>query len=99
MKTSCAFFDEVISMPGQGDLSPPPFWLTALQALGTWTVALIALFGSKFWAWWHRPRLRVELVNRAGDLESETVSWLEPASSGSGPILKERTRHARLYRL
>jgi hypothetical protein len=80
------------------EIPPPtqiPLYITALQAAGTWLVALIALFGPAFWAWIRRPQLFVDLLNADGDLEVETVRWPD----AGGGIWNERTREARYYRL
>lgn len=75
-----------------------PAHIAYLQAAATFLAAMIALFGQSFWSWVKRPRLRVELVNKKGELESETIQWLEPGPGGAN-VLRERTREARFYRL
>lgn len=79
----------------------PPRWVVETGVVGTWVVALVALLGPRFWAWWSRPQLRVELVNDKGDLEVETVSWVDVESGAGGAVRipRERRREARYYRL
>ena len=76
-------------MGSSGD--PIPIWLSVV---GTWFVALIALFGQAFWTWVRRPRLRLALLNSDGDLEVETLKWVD-----AGGVVRERQREARYYRL
>jgi len=61
--------------------------------LGTWTVALIALFGDRIRGRWNRPNLVVELVHDGGELEPQTFRRDE------GGVTRQRTRDARYYRL
>jgi hypothetical protein len=61
--------------------------------LGTWTVAIIALFGDRLRSRWSRPDLAVELVYVAGELEVQTVREHDKTDA------KQRTLDARFYRL
>jgi hypothetical protein len=70
-----------------------PTWVTELGVAGTWVVAAIALFGAKFWAWLHRPKLQLRLVHDGGEPELDKVP-----SSGVG-LVGEESREARYYRL
>ena len=61
--------------------------------LGTWTVALIALFGDRMRAGWNRPDLAIELVHDGGEVETQTFRRQDEAG-----VTQQRTRDARYYR-
>jgi hypothetical protein len=62
--------------------------------LGTWTVALIALFGDLIRSRWNRPHLTVELISDHGEPQPQIIRWQDEAG-----ITRQRTRDSRCYRL
>jgi hypothetical protein len=62
--------------------------------LGTWTVALVALFGDLIRSRWNRPDLSVKLISDRGEWQPQTFRRQDAAG-----ITRQRTRDARYYRL
>ena len=71
-----------------------PSWIMLFAGLGTWTVALIALFGDLIRSRWNRPDLTVELISDAGEPQPQIIRWQDEAGT-----TRQRTREARYYRL
>ena len=62
-----------------------------LGVVGTWVLAILAIWGDKIRSLLFQPKLRLELRNNVGELTRQTVHWMTPA----GP--QERSSNARYY--
>lgn len=62
-----------------------------LSVVGTWLIAVLAIWGDKIRSLLFRPKLRVELRNSIGEFTRQTVRWMTPAG------LQERATNTRYY--
>jgi len=49
-----------------------PAWVTELGILGTWIIAIAAIWGERIRAILFRPELRLALLNQLGEFVNET---------------------------
>jgi hypothetical protein len=70
-----------------------PAWVGIAGVIATWTVAFLALFGDRLRCWMNQPKVEIELADKDGVLEVETLRWIDNG------VPKERSREARYYRL
>ena len=63
--------------------------------LGTWVIAISAIWGERIRAALFKPRLRIDLVSASGEVTDQTLTWVDPKTGE----LATRTRRARYYHL
>jgi len=69
-------------------------WIDAAEALGTWAVAIAAIWGGRIQSLLYPPGLKIALENNTGDLTTETLF-----TRGEDGQITSRQRQGRYFRI